>query len=68
MASLCAGDLILAIEGAPATDMLHCEAQNMIKEASAQLCLTVERSGTHTLTHSLTCSLTHSLTHSLIHL
>ncbi|XP_030207055.1 PDZ and LIM domain protein 3 isoform X2 [Gadus morhua] len=43
LASLCAGDLILAIEGVPASDMLHCEAQNKIKEASTQLCLTVER-------------------------
>lgn len=43
MANLCAGDVIVAIEGAPAADMLHCEAQNKIKEASRQLHLTVER-------------------------
>ncbi|XP_053714177.1 PDZ and LIM domain protein 3-like [Synchiropus splendidus] len=43
VAKLCAGDVILAIEGVPATNMLHCEAQNKIKEASQQLCLTVER-------------------------
>uniref|UniRef100_A0A3P9JCI0 PDZ and LIM domain protein 3 n=1 Tax=Oryzias latipes TaxID=8090 RepID=A0A3P9JCI0_ORYLA len=42
-ANLCPGDVILAIEGVPATDMLHCEAQNKIKESSKQLCLTVER-------------------------
>lgn len=43
IANLCAGDVILAIEGVPATDMLHCEAQNKIKESTSQLCLTVER-------------------------
>lgn len=43
VANLCPGDVILAIEGAPATDMLHCEAQNKIKESTNQLCLTVER-------------------------
>ncbi|XP_078119620.1 PDZ and LIM domain protein 3-like isoform X2 [Sander vitreus] len=43
IANLCAGDVILAIEGVPATDMLHCEAQNKIKEASNRLGLTVER-------------------------
>lgn len=42
-ASLCAGDIILAIEGVPATNMLHCEAQSKIKECCKQLCLTVER-------------------------
>ncbi|PWA27254.1 hypothetical protein CCH79_00013865 [Gambusia affinis] len=42
-AKLCAGDIILAIEGAPAADMLHCEAQSKIKECFNQLCLTVER-------------------------
>ncbi|KAF1395435.1 hypothetical protein EPR50_G00019280 [Perca flavescens] len=45
IANLCAGDVILAIEGVPATDMLHCEAQNKIKEASNRLGLTVERNG-----------------------
>lgn len=43
VANLCPGDLILAIEGVPATDMLHSEAQNKIKESTNQLCLTVER-------------------------
>lgn len=43
LANLCAGDIIVAIEGASAADMLHCEAQNKIKEATSQLCLTVER-------------------------
>ncbi|KAF3852433.1 hypothetical protein F7725_005788 [Dissostichus mawsoni] len=42
-ANLCAGDVISAIEGVPAADMLHCEAQNKIKESSHQLSLTVER-------------------------
>ncbi len=43
MANLCPGDVILAIEGIPAMDMLHCEAQNKIKESTHQLCLTIER-------------------------
>ncbi|XP_033941248.1 PDZ and LIM domain protein 3b [Pseudochaenichthys georgianus] len=43
IANLCAGDVISAIEGVPAADMLHCEAQNKIKESSHQLSLTVER-------------------------
>lgn len=43
VANLCPGDVILAIEGVPAADMLHCEAQNKIKESISQLCLTVER-------------------------
>ena len=42
-ANLCAGDIILTIEGVPAADMLHCEAQSKIKESTNQLCLTVER-------------------------
>lgn len=42
-ANLCPGDVILAIEGIPASDMMHCEAQNKIKESSSQLCLTIER-------------------------
>ncbi|KAM6972108.1 PDZ and LIM domain protein 3-like [Aplochiton taeniatus] len=46
VANLCSGDVILAIEGVPAIDMLHCDAQNMIKESTNQLCLTVERSET----------------------
>lgn len=44
LASLCAGDVIVAIEGVSASDMLHCEAQNKIKESTRQLRLTVERS------------------------
>lgn len=44
VANLCAGDVILAIEGAPTKDMLHCEAQNKIKESTQKLSLTVERS------------------------
>lgn len=43
VANLCAGDVILAIDGVPASDMLHCEAQNKIKESTTQLHLTVER-------------------------
>ncbi|KAK7929487.1 hypothetical protein WMY93_005882 [Mugilogobius chulae] len=43
LANLCAGDVIVAIEGVPASDMLHCEAQNKIKESTNQLHLTVER-------------------------
>ncbi|KAK9540608.1 hypothetical protein VZT92_003049 [Zoarces viviparus] len=43
VANLCAGDVVLAIEGFPATDMLHSEAQNKIKESTHQLGLTVER-------------------------
>uniref|UniRef100_A0A8C6SA44 PDZ and LIM domain 3a n=1 Tax=Neogobius melanostomus TaxID=47308 RepID=A0A8C6SA44_9GOBI len=43
MANLCAGDVILAIEGVPASGLLHSEAQNKIKESSRQLHLTVER-------------------------
>ncbi|KAK1886587.1 PDZ and LIM domain protein 3 [Dissostichus eleginoides] len=43
IANLFAGDVISAIEGVPAADMLHCEAQNKIKESSHQLSLTVER-------------------------
>lgn len=44
VANLCAGDVILAIEGVQATDLLHCEAQNKIKESTRQLSLTIERS------------------------
>ncbi|KAM9529096.1 PDZ and LIM domain protein 3-like [Salvelinus alpinus] len=45
VANLCPGDVILAIEGVPAEDMMHCEAQNKIKDAIYQLTLTVQRSG-----------------------
>lgn len=44
-ADLCVGDVILAIEGVPARELLHCEAQNRIKECSSRLCLTIDRSG-----------------------
>lgn len=44
VANLCAGDVILAIEGVPTKDMLHCEAQNKIKESTQKLALTIERS------------------------
>ncbi|XP_029621925.1 PDZ and LIM domain protein 3-like [Salmo trutta] len=43
VANLCPGDVILAIEGIPAEDMMHCEAQNKIKDAVYQLILTVQR-------------------------
>ncbi|XP_068606934.1 PDZ and LIM domain protein 3b [Brachionichthys hirsutus] len=43
IANLSPGDVILAIEGVPAAGMLHCEAQNKIKEATYKLCLTVQR-------------------------
>lgn len=43
VANLCAGDVVMAIEGVAATDLLHCEAQNKIKESTHQLSLTVER-------------------------
>ncbi|XP_037328238.1 PDZ and LIM domain protein 3-like isoform X2 [Pungitius pungitius] len=43
VANLCAGDVIVAIEGVPTTNMLHCEAQNKIKESPRRLSLTVER-------------------------
>ncbi|XP_062243510.1 PDZ and LIM domain protein 3-like [Platichthys flesus] len=46
VANLCAGDVILAIEGFPASGLLHSEAQNKIKESTSQLCLTVERNET----------------------
>lgn len=47
MANLCAGDVILAIEGVPTKDMLHCDAQNKIKESTHKLSLTIERSNSH---------------------
>ncbi|XP_057700196.1 PDZ and LIM domain protein 3-like [Corythoichthys intestinalis] len=43
LADLRPGDLIVAIEGASSDDMLHCDAQNKIKESNQQLALTVER-------------------------
>ncbi|XP_030643762.1 PDZ and LIM domain protein 3a [Chanos chanos] len=46
MVNLCPGDVILAIDGMSAETMLHCEAQNKIKEAGYRLVLTIERSET----------------------
>nr|XP_057940967.1 PDZ and LIM domain protein 3-like [Doryrhamphus excisus]XP_057940975.1 PDZ and LIM domain protein 3-like [Doryrhamphus excisus] len=43
VANLCPGDVIVAIQGVAAAHMLHCHAQNKIKEAGGQLALTVER-------------------------
>ncbi|XP_071770566.1 PDZ and LIM domain protein 3-like [Centroberyx gerrardi] len=54
IANLCPGDVILAIEGVPAADMMHCEAQNKIKESTTQLCLTVERNETRLWTPQVT--------------
>ncbi|XP_028832597.1 PDZ and LIM domain protein 3-like [Denticeps clupeoides] len=43
VANLCTGDIIIAIDGVPTEDMMHCEAQNRIKDCGSQLCLTIER-------------------------
>ncbi|XP_023686518.1 PDZ and LIM domain protein 3a isoform X1 [Paramormyrops kingsleyae] len=43
LANLCPGDIILAIDGVPTEDMMHCEAQNRIKDCSSQLSLRIER-------------------------
>ncbi|KAJ8000887.1 hypothetical protein DPEC_G00185060 [Dallia pectoralis] len=43
VANLCPGDVILAIEGILAENMMHCEAQNRIKDATYQLLLTIQR-------------------------
>ncbi|XP_018591558.1 PDZ and LIM domain protein 3a isoform X4 [Scleropages formosus] len=43
LANLCPGDVILAIDGVPTEDMLHCEAQTKIKESTNQLSLRIER-------------------------
>ncbi|KAL4640546.1 PDZ and LIM domain protein 3 isoform X1 [Arapaima gigas] len=43
LANLCPGDVILAIDGVPTEDMLHCEAQTKIKESTDQLSLRIER-------------------------
>ncbi|XP_051559730.1 PDZ and LIM domain protein 3a [Myxocyprinus asiaticus] len=42
-ANLSPGDIILAIDGVAAENLMHCEAQNLIKNATYQLTLTVER-------------------------
>lgn len=54
MANLCAGDVILAIEGVPTKDMLHCDAQNKIKESTHRLSLSIERSDSHGPTYKNT--------------
>ncbi|KAL0204624.1 hypothetical protein M9458_002642, partial [Cirrhinus mrigala] len=40
--NLSPGDIILAIDGVSAENMMHSEAQSLIKEATYQLALTVE--------------------------
>lgn len=42
--NLSPGDIILVINGVSAENMMHSEAQNLIKDATYQLTLTVERS------------------------
>lgn len=44
MVDLSPGDIILAIDGIPTSNMMHCEAQNRMKQAARQLSLTVQRS------------------------
>lgn len=41
--NLSPGDIVLVINGVSAVNMMHCEAQNLIKAATYQLTLTVER-------------------------
>lgn len=41
--NLSPGDILLAINGVSAENMMHCEAQNLIKDVTYQLTLTVER-------------------------
>lgn len=43
MANLCPGDVIIAIGGTPAENLMHCEAQNIIRDCGNQLYLTIER-------------------------
>ncbi|XP_072526085.1 PDZ and LIM domain protein 3a [Salminus brasiliensis] len=43
MVDLSPGDIILAIDGISTANMMHCEAQNRIREATYQLTLTIER-------------------------
>lgn len=64
-ANLCVGDVILAIEGVPAKELLHCEAQNRIKECTSRLCLTIDRSARNSRTHSRleTCAQCHDIQH-----
>lgn len=44
MVDLCPGDIILAIDGISTSNMMHCEAQNRMKQATRQLSLTIQRS------------------------
>ncbi|XP_060772704.1 PDZ and LIM domain protein 3a isoform X2 [Neoarius graeffei] len=43
MVDLCPGDIILAIDGISTSNMMHCEAQNRMKQATRQLSLTIQR-------------------------
>lgn len=38
------GDIILAIDGVSTSNMMHCEAQNRMKQVTRQLNLTIQRS------------------------
>lgn len=44
MVDLSPGDIILAIDGISTSNMMHCEAQTRMKQATRQLSLTVQRS------------------------
>lgn len=44
MVDLSPGDLILAIDGVSTSNMMHCEAQTRMKQATRQLSLTIQRS------------------------
>ncbi|XP_052400692.1 PDZ and LIM domain protein 3 [Carassius gibelio] len=52
--NLSPGDIILAIDGVSAENMMHSEAQNLIKDATYQLTLTVERPETKLWSPSVT--------------
>ncbi|XP_066518114.1 PDZ and LIM domain protein 3a [Hoplias malabaricus] len=43
LVDLSPGDIVLAIDGIATNNMMHCEAQNHIREAKAQLTLTIQR-------------------------
>ncbi|KAL7856424.1 hypothetical protein AOLI_G00200280 [Acnodon oligacanthus] len=43
LVDLSPGDIILAIDGVTTDNMMHCEAQNRIRDATHQLTLTIER-------------------------
>lgn len=53
MVDLCHGDIILAIDGISTSNMMHCEAQNRMKQATRQLRLTIQRSEVMRSTTSL---------------